>query len=309
MSTYCFTKEFDDTEKAIPDAREHLTMSTSYEFSNEAIQNFCNQHGITINLTAEQNERLTDFGKTPLLVDQISNVVNQLCPDEESLKKFIEQRSTEFDPIAVSLYVLNDDLWKIMSRKHEHPEKMLPMTTIPWFYWEKDEEGRKNPLGVKKTINPKHPLITKLDKGVLKLSGKGGDFAGLLEGRIVDPYTGIRPIFIPGSAGPKKPVAKYDSQMVQVKINIHSSKTKLYPIPMKELDYIYSENPRVFYDHGIQIEIDGGDVNLKVGKRRETTLRGKVIVFIGKDFEEMPNSDQMLMFHAWLAALNKAPFL
>ena len=284
-------------------------MSTRYEFSNEAIQNFCNQSGVTINLTTEQNGRLTDFGKTPLLVDQISEIVNQLCPDIENLVNFIEQGSAEFDPVSLSLYVLNDHLWEIMSRKHEHPEKMLPMTTVPWFYWLNEAEGRKNPSGVEKTINPEHPLITKLEKGVLKMSGRGGDFAGLLEGRIVDQYKGVRPIFIPGSAGPKKTVPKYDSQMVQIKINMQSSKTILYPIPMKELDYIFSENPRVFYDHGIQIEIDGGDVNLKVGKRKESTLRGKVIVFIGKDFEEMSDSDQILMFHAWLVALNRAPFL
>ncbi len=284
-------------------------MSTKYEFDNEAIDSFCNNQGVTITFTADQMNSLAADGKTSLLVDQISNVVDQLCPDEESLKKFIELRTKEFDPIALSLYVVNDALWEIMSRKDENPEKMLPMTTIPWFYWEKEAEGRKNPSGVQRTYDPKRPLTAKLEKGVLKMRGKGGDFAGLLEGRIVDRHKGTRPLIIPGSFGPKKTVAKYDSQLVEFKINMRSSKTKLYPNPMKELDYYFSENPRVFYDHGIQIEMDGEDVNLKVGKRRETTLRGKVIVFIGKDFEETPDSDQMLMFHVWLAILNRTPFL
>ena len=284
-------------------------MSTKYEFDNETIESFCNNQGVTINLTADQMNSLVTKGKTALLFNQISNVADQLCPDEESLKKFIELRTAEFDPIALSLYVVNDDLWKIMSRKNENPEKMLPMTTVPWFFWEKEAEGSKNPSGVKRTYDPKRPLSAKLENGVLKLRGKGGDFSGLLEGRIVDQHKGTRPLIIPGSFGSKKTVPKYDSQLVEIKISMHSSKTNLYPNPMKELDYNFSEHPRVFYDHGIQIEMDGEDINLKVGKRRETTLRGKVIVFIGKDFGETPDSDQMLMFHVWLAILNRVPFL
>lgn len=283
-------------------------MSTRYEFSEEAIQSFCNQYGIIINLTAEQTGKLTDFGKTTLLVEQISDLANQMCPDVASLKEFIELRSKDFHPVALSLYVLNDDLWKIMTRKHEHPEKMLPMTTIPWFFWEKEAEDRKSPTGVKRLDDPKHTFGIKIDNGILKISGKGGDFAGLLEGRIVDPYKGIRPLFIPGDTGPKKNVANYESQLVQTKINIRSSESKLYPVPSKELDYAYSEHPRVFYEHGIQIDINGEDVNLKVGKRRETTLRGKVIVFIGKDFNDTPESDQILIFHIWLAALHRISF-
>lgn len=284
-------------------------MLTRYEFSKDSIQNFCNQNGVTIDLTVEQTGKLTDFGKTPFLVEQISDLANQMCPDDASLKNFIEQKSNELHPIALTLYVLNDDLWKIMSRKPNDPERMLPITTIPWFYWEKEAEGRKNPSGVQRLDDPKHPFTTQLEKGVLKINGKGGDFAGLLEGRIADPRKGIRPLFIPGDTGPKETVAKYESQKVQLDIKIQSAQTELYPTPIEELDYIYSEHPKVFYEHGIQINVDGGEVQLKVGKRRETTLRGKVIVFIGKDFEETPDSDHILLFHVWLAALKKTSFL
>ncbi|MHA2397010.1 MAG: hypothetical protein ACXAC0_09925, partial [Candidatus Thorarchaeota archaeon] len=225
------------------------------------------------------------------------------------LEEFIEARSEDFHPVALSLYVLNDDLWKIMNRKHENPEKMLPMTTIPWFFWEKEAEGRKNPSGVQRLDDPKHTFGIKVDGGNLKISGKGGDFAGLLEGRIVDRYKGVRPLFIPGDIGPKKNVANYESQLVEIRFNIHSSEPKLYPVPTKELDYAYSEHPRVFYEHGIQINMNGDDVNLKIGKRRETTLRGKVIIFIGKDFNETPNSEKILMFHIWLVSLHRISFL
>jgi hypothetical protein len=298
-----------ETEKAIPNSRVRLLMSTRYEFSEDSIQNFCNKHGITINMTTEQTRRLTEFGKTPLLVEQVSDLAGQIYSDRLSQKDFIEQSSLDYHPVTLSLYVLNDALWKIMSRKHEHQDKMLPMTTIPWFCWEEEAEGRKNPTGVKRIDDPNRPFTVKLEEGFLTISGKGGDFGGLLEGRIVNPYKGIRPIFIPGSTGPKKPVPNYVSQFVQIRINVQSSKTQLYPVPMKELDYVYSENPRVFYDHGVQITTDGGDVSLKVGKRKETTLRGKVIILIGKDFNGETNSDKILMFHLWLSLLNRFPFL
>jgi len=284
-------------------------MSTKYEFDNGTIESFCNTNGVTIELTVNQLNRLVSEGKTPLLVEQLTNVVDQLCPDEENLRKFIEQKSVEFNPIALSLYILNDDLWKIMARKQDYTEKMLPMTTIPWFYWEKDAESRENPSGVRKLDDLKHPFTVMFEKGFLIIQGKGGDFAGLLEGRIVDQHKGIRPIIIPGSIGPTKIVARYESQLLRIKLDIQSSKANLYPHPMKELDYVFSENPRVFYDHGIQIEIDGEDVSGKVGNRRENTLRGKVILLIGKDFNETTDSSSILMFHVWLAMMNRIPFL
>ncbi len=284
-------------------------MSTRHEFSKKAIKTFCNQNGVTLNLNAEQTSKLTVDGKTPLLFDQITDIADQLCPDDDSRKKFIEERSTELHPVSLSLYVLNDDLWKIMSRKHEHPEKMLPMTTIPWFYWEKEAEGRKNPSGVIRKEDSGRPLTIKFEEEVLKISGNGGDFCGLIEGRIVDRYKGIRPLIIPGSTGPKKIVANYESQFIQISINIKSSETRLYPVPEKELDYIYSEHPRVFFDNGIQITLDGEDVVLKIGKRKETKLRGKVVIFIGKDFEDIDESVNLLMFHVWLSMLNRSPFL
>jgi hypothetical protein len=283
-------------------------MSTKYEFDSETIENFCNSNGVTITLTVDQVENLAVRGKTPLLVDQISNVADQLFPDEISFNNFIEQTSAEFDPLSLTLYVLNEDLWRIMFRKHEHPEKMLPMTTIPWFFWEKEAERRGNLSGIRRFDDPRHQFYIRIEEGILKIGGKGGDFAGLLEGRIVDRNQGIRPIFIPGSTGPKKAVPKYESKIIQIKMSTDSIKTELYPAPSKELDYFFSEHPRVFYEHGIQIESDGDYVNLKVGNRKETTLRGKVIIFIGKDFKDTQEIDKILKFHVWLTVLNRKLF-
>jgi len=271
------------------------------------IEDFCNQYGVTITYSEEQKSKLTDGGRTPLLINQISDIVNQLCTDEVSLKKFIEEMTTKLHPISLSLYVLNDDLWKIMTRKHELPDKMLPMITIPWFYWEQEAEERKNPSGVRRKEDPVQPLTIDIEKEVLKISGNGGDFCGLLEGRIVDSFKGVRPLLIPGDTGSKKTVPNYEAQFIQ--ININSSETVLYPSPKKELDYNFSEHPKVFYSHGIQIIAEGKDVVLKVGNRKSTELRGKVLIFIGKDFEQSDESSNLLLFHVWLSILNRNPFL
>ncbi|TFG33159.1 hypothetical protein EU527_08685 [Candidatus Thorarchaeota archaeon] len=284
-------------------------MATRYEFDEKSIENFCINNQVVITLNQDQLDNLAIKGKTSLLVEQISDIADHLYPDKESQKKFLEHQTDYFHPISLSLYVLNDDLWKIMFRKNKYPDRMLPMTTIPWFYWQMEEEGRMNPSGFIKLEESRNPFCMVIDKGVFTVSGRGGDFAGLLEGRIVDRHKGIRPLLIPGSTGPKKIVANYESQMIQIKIETRSLKTELYPRPMKNLDYFHSEHPRVFYEHGIQMTLNGDDVNLKVGKRRDTTLRGEVIIFIGKDFSETIDSYKILMFHVWLSILNRVSFL
>ncbi len=284
-------------------------MSTKYEFDNEAIENFCNNNGVTITLTADQLESLGAKGKTPLLVEQLSNFADQLNHDDEGIKKFLEQKSKEFHPIGLSLYIINDDLWKIMSRKHEHPDRMLPMVTIPWFCWESQAESRGNPLGIRRLDDPNNPLSIKIEGEFLTISGSGGDFGGLLESSIVDKRKGVRPIIVPDFGGPKKIVAKYEFQIIQIKIRLSSIQSTLYPEPVKELDYYYSEHPRVFYEHGIRIDTAGEEISLKIGRKPDVTLRGKAIIFMGKHFGELLSSDSILMFHVWLNLLDRIRFL
>ena len=161
-------------------------MSTRYEFSQKEIQDFCDLYGVTIDLTVEQRSKLNDGDVSPLSLEQISSLTNQICPDDNSVKKFIEEKSIEFNPISLTLFVLNEALWKIMTRRPEHSEKMLPMTTMPWFYWEGSAEDKSNPLGARRHDNPKNPLTIKIDEGMFSINGGGGDFCGLIEGRYVD---------------------------------------------------------------------------------------------------------------------------
>jgi hypothetical protein len=298
----------DLTEKDIPQLIDFRVMSAKVQIDSEIIERFCNKFGVTIDYTPEQSENLKTQGKTQLLVDQLNKIAEQICANSDCLKEFIEKKTAGFHPVSMSLFVINDALWKIMARKDEHPERMLPMTTIPWFYWDKEAVGRKTPFGVRRLENPDKPLKILVDDDVLEISGNGGDFCGVLEGRIVDKRMGIRPMFIPGSAGPKMKVARYVSEDVQVRIAISSVQMTLYPIPEKDLDYIFSEHPRVFYEHGILITTDGDNVKLKVGSRKENSLHGKVMIFIGKAFEDSEISDESLTFHVWLSMLKQLPF-
>ena len=300
---------FTDTEKAIHYSGKDLVMSTRYEFDNEAIADFCNINDVTITFTPDQLDSLGMKGKTTLLIEQISDVANQLYPDEDALKKFIMEKSGEFHPISLSLYVRNDALWEIMWRKSEYPDKMLPMTTIPWFYWEREAVGKKNLAGVRRMLFPKDPLVVEFEDDTLVIKGRGGDFYGFLEGRIVNKRQSIRPLFIPGEFGSKNVVPNYKTEYIQVKISRKSAIPLLYPHPIDELDYAFSEHPRAFYNHGIQIDCEGVDVNLKAGARRETSLHGKTTVLIGKNINEAEDTDNTIMFHVWLVALQKTFFL
>ena len=79
----------------------------------------------------------------------------------------------------------------------------------------------------------------------------------------------------------------------------------LYPEPDRKVDYTYSESPKVFYYHGLQLKADGAQVHLRVGKGKEYDLKGEVKVLLGKRIKEEDDSSTILLFHVWLSALNR----
>jgi hypothetical protein len=280
-------------------------MSTHHEFSQKDIDDFCNEHGVTIDLTVDQKNKFNAGKTSPILLEQLSSIADQMCPNDGMMKKFIEEKSAEFAPISLTLFVINEALWKIMTRRPEHPDKMLPMTTMPWFYWESSAEDKYNPLGVKMQEDPKKPLSIQIEENTFTINGSGGDFCGLLEGRFVDKGNQGRSIIIPGGLGVKKLVPNYESKEIHITVKKDLAKLSLYPDPIKKLDYNFSEHAKVFYDHGLQIAAEGEEVTLKAGNRKPTQLRGEVKIFIGKNFEKEEDSSKILLFHVWLSMLNR----
>ena len=112
-------------------------------------------------------------------------------------------------------------------------------------------------------------------------------------------------MILPGNRGVIKLVPLYEKEDLSVTISMNGLKTALYPEPDKMIDYTYSESPRVFYYHGLQLNADGAQARLRVGKGKEYELRGEVKVLLGKRIKEEDNSSTTLLFHVWLSALNR----
>jgi hypothetical protein len=272
-------------------------------FDQHSIDFFERDTGVHIRLNREQQMRLQAESKVTLLVAQMSEVVHQLCPSSHDLFRYVEDHSGDFQPVSISLFVLNDDTWKLMEGKTVHPNRMLPMVTIPWFFWTPAEVTKTNPAGVRRFHSDPMRLSVDGEKCQMAIEGQGGDFCGLLEGRLVHKIAGMRPVLLPTTPGTRIKAPHYEAQTVRMTILAKESDYHLYPTPEKQLDYTFSENPKVFYEHGLRVDADGSSILLRVGNRTERVLRGEAKVYIGKPFDEGSGSTEKLAFHVWLTAL------
>lgn len=280
-------------------------MSTNFSFRKEIIEPFEQEHGVSINLQPNQQDSLVDSGTTSLLLEQIDRLVTEMSPSSDSIVGFIEERSGAIEPISMTLLVMNEATWKIMGKKPRDADCMLPMVTIPWFYWSGNADTPRNPRGIQRHDHGTTRITGDTDGKRIVISGTGGNFCGLLEGRVADPYSGVRPLILPGDRGVVGLVPLYEKQDLRVTIDMNGLKTMLYPEPDKKVDYTYSESPKVFYNHGLQLKADGAQVRLRVGKGKEYELRGEVKVLLGKRIKEEDDSSTTLLFHVWLSALNR----
>jgi hypothetical protein len=281
-------------------------LSTRCAFDQQTIDSFESDSGVQIRLNKEQRMQLMKESKVNLLVAQMSEAVHQLCADSHELFRYVESQAKQFQPISMSLFVINDDTWKLMEGKPVHSDRMLPMITIPWFFWLPSEITKTNLVGVRRS--PAESTSFYLDERnyQITLDGQGGDFCGLLEGRLVHKAAGMRPILVPGTPGIRVKTPHYESSKLRMTIVTRESECHLYPLPEKRLDYTFSESPRTFYEHGVRIDTDGGNVLLKVGKGAELPLRGDTKIYVGRAFAESSSSTNTLAFHVWLTALSES---
>ncbi len=276
-------------------------MLSRYAFSKQAIEQFEIKYNIPIVLSLDQSSMIEDKGKTQLSIDQLRGAAEGLA-GSKSLDEFVIEYSKKHPTFSVSLYVYNDALWKMMKKKSKNPEMMLPMITIPYFYWNTSAVNPKNPTGAcRDTEHLVEAIVEQNDYFVIR--GTGGDFCGVLESRVVALKRAARPILAPTIPGPIEHVPKYEAQMVEVKLSFGNIRKNLNPNPDDRADYSFSEHPRVFYEHGFALNLDGGSVNLRVGKRKSTKLSGEVVVYIGKKFQSMNETEEVIAFHSWLVAL------
>lgn len=280
-------------------------MSTNYSFRKESIESFEREHGVSVDLQPNQLDNLVDSGTTSLLLEQIDKLVTEMSSSSDSIVEFIEDISEAIEPISMTILVMNEATWKIMKRKPSDADCMLPMVTIPWFYWSENAATSGNPRGIQRHDHGTTKITGETDGRRIVMSGIGGNFCGILEGRVADPYSGVRPLILPGNRGVVKLVPLYEKEDLRVTINMKGLKPVLYPEPDKQIDYTYSESPRVFYNHGIQFTADGAQTRLRVGKGKEYELRGEVKVLLGKRIKAEDDSSTTLLFHIWLSTLNR----
>ena len=293
------------TEKSILHTFSWLAVSTNFRFRKETIESFEQEHGFSIDLQPSQQDSLVDSGTTSLLLEQMDKLVTEMTPSSDSIIGFIEEHSKAIEPISMALLVTNEATWKIMGKKPKDADCMLPMVTIPWFHWSENAVTPGNPRGIRRHDHGTTRITGNSDSKRIVISGIGGSFCGLLEGRVADPYSGVRPLFLPGNRGIVGLVPLYEKQDLRVIISMNGLKTTLYPEPDKKVDYTYSESPKAFYNHGLQLKADGEQVRLRVGKGKEYELRGEVKVLFGKRVKEKDDSSTTLLFHVWLSALNR----
>ena len=292
--------------KAYPTPSKATIVSTHCDFTREAIESFERKQMIEVPLTPKQRIDMDDSGKTKLQHSQLVQLVRELLAGGDSLPDIIERLHPRKPGVCMSLFVINDDTWKLMAKKEKNPERMLPMTTIPWFLWEEKAESPSNPWGVTR-LGPSDGNV-RIDpkKFLLIISGNGGDFSGIVEGRITQTeYSRWRAV-APEFPGQTRPVPHYESLPVAVSVSIAQLEADIYPRPQKELDYTFCESPRAYFEHGLLLRTDGSNVRLCVGNRRESQLRGEIRIFIGGPSPDAEARDDLLTHHVWLNSLHKA---
>ncbi|MGY5856037.1 MAG: hypothetical protein RTS72_05505 [Candidatus Thorarchaeota archaeon] len=277
-------------------------MSTRYLFRQEDLEQFEQIHGQILELTKEQNEVLESKGRTTLTKQQLSRMSEDLAGNQTNTE-FVNNLAGHFQPLSMSLFVFNDSLWKLMEKKPESMNTMLPIVTIPLFYWKKSAVNQKNPYGVKRDQNNRLSLNIEPHQSVA-FQGLGGEFCGILEGQLADRETGPRPVLAPTFPGSKEKVPKYEIQEIKIGMQFGNLRANLYPNPLKSIDYTFSEHPKIFYEHGLSVSSEGKQVQLGIGNKKAQPLYGDVNLLIGKRWVSNAPGHDILHYHIWLNAFS-----
>ncbi|TFG07481.1 hypothetical protein EU538_08745 [Candidatus Thorarchaeota archaeon] len=257
-------------------------VSSRFRLTKCEIERLRDEFELEIELAVEQRNQLSDEGHVSLTENEMKEISQNLFPTRQDAIEYLERESDGLAGIAVALFVLNEGTWRLMERRTAKQDRMLPMVTIPWNRWDPEAESPNNPQAVKRNETDSVQVRYNPDKKRLMVEGDGGDFCGILEARIVAEKGGIRPLIIPGSPGRTDMVPKYENQRIQIGLDIDDTRAVLNPLPNEGFDYMFTESPKDFHTLGIELTGAGKDFTLRVGRGRESVLRGEVVVYIGK---------------------------
>lgn len=280
-------------------------MTTRFMFPLRDVEEFENRNSAFLLVDRKQLEETDEGPAVRLSLKQLSSVVENMVGNA-GVDDFIRAGAEEFSPLSMALFVFNDALWKMMKKKTESHDTMLPMATIPRFHWAREFISQGNPHGVQRDDIHKASL-SYVPNQSLAIQGVGGDFSGILEGQLVDTRPSSRPIFSPtlppimGHRISRMP--KYNLCDISVTIGTNRLDKELYPSPRSDIDYTFSEHPKVFLEHGLAIETAGSNVSLRIDNKKPQDLFGNVIILLGKRWSPMTEGYKIVEFHVWLTAL------
>ncbi|MGY5857947.1 MAG: hypothetical protein RTU63_01160 [Candidatus Thorarchaeota archaeon] len=264
----------------------------------KAYRELLNQFEVDLGLTSDHTTALEDNQPILLSIDQLDFIVDQFV-SVDGIDEFLIKFSQSIQPLSLSLFVINDKLWKIMERKSWDPDKMLAMSTIPLCAWDKNSEKTSNIKAVKRwTVHPCTFDFSLEKTPSIRIKGDGGDFSGFID----QSQLTARKFGMPES---RKEIPNYTVEKLDIEILFNNAAIELYPAPRDDLDYDYSDHARVFYEHGLAISLPGENVTLKISKRKPTKMLGDVYFLIGRRVDSENEAYEGLMLDIWLRALQR----
>ena len=243
------------------------------------------EYEIDLGLNEEQSVAVDSDQPFMLNEEQLDYIIDQMTVTS-GIDRYLQDHSEVMLPVSLSLFVINERLWKMMERKQWDREKMLAMCTIPLCTWERKAETTSNPKGSNRwEVHPNtFELILEKDPKII-VRGGGGDFSGFIE----QSQLTMRKFGIPES---RKLVPNYSFEQLQIEVSLDRAVFEVHPTPRDNLDYDYSESARTFYNYGFAVSVPGDDLILAVGKRKPSKLAGEVILLIGARISEDDSAHQ-----------------
>jgi hypothetical protein len=246
---------------------------------------------LEIPFSSDQEDLFRSEKRVSLSPEQMDGLVDQIS-SRYGTSAFLMQNVTKIPPVGMSLFVLNNDLWKMMERKPWEEDKMLAMSTIPFCFWEQKEESTSNPKAVKRWDLGSSEMVFRSKPLSLSIAGNGGDFCGFIEQRMIT----SRRFGLPES---KKLIPNYKFKSLEVTADLSKADMQVHPLPMENLDYDFSMSAKEFHNHGVQIAIPGKYVTLNVEKRKPAKLKGEVHILIAAAFNDENEHFRALVADVW----------
>ncbi|TFG12027.1 hypothetical protein EU537_10630 [Candidatus Thorarchaeota archaeon] len=235
--------------------------------------------------------------------EDLREAASRIILDQENSAVALSEYAKTLGPAEFSLFVVNEEIIKIMKKKILWSERILPMVTCPFYYWSKAAEGKDNPYGVVKEETG--VFDTEVDSiHRLHFSGAGGDFCGIVEGGVAMNKPKMRPVIAPSFPRPTKPIPRYEFATIEVFVDFNGLECEIYPIPKNNLDYTFSESPKVLRQRGMELKTKGERVALSVNNSRPVNLRGNVTIYIARNYGNS-NKSRELFHHVWMFAIEQ----